>query len=173
MKNDHQLQQDVLAELAWQNCLDAAGIGVAVMDRMVGLAGRVCGVARKWEALSAAQRAAGVEAFALQLVGNLAGSGARTDADIKSSALTALAWSAALKPDSIQVRVESDGVALTGAVDRQYQRQAAIDAIRDQIGAIDVSDPIASNPAGSEPVVKSDLQAALHRVVRAGARGAG
>ena len=56
VKTDTQIQQDVLAELAWQPAVHAARIGVEVKDGVVTLAGEVSSFAEKWDAERAAQR---------------------------------------------------------------------------------------------------------------------
>ena len=56
MKTDTQLQQDVMAELAWEPSVNAAQIGVEVKDGVVTLAGHVESFVEKWEAERSAQR---------------------------------------------------------------------------------------------------------------------
>ena len=50
MKNDKQIQQDVMAELNWEPSVNAAHIGVEVSDGVVTLAGHVSNYAEKLNA---------------------------------------------------------------------------------------------------------------------------
>ena len=60
MKTDSQLQQDAMAQLAWNPALHAAQIGVEVHDGVVTLAGTVHSWAERELARHAAWGAAGV-----------------------------------------------------------------------------------------------------------------
>ena len=67
MKDDRQLQQDVLAELAYEPSVNAASIGVTAKDGIVTLSGSVPTYAEKCGAEKAAQRVAGVRGIAEEL----------------------------------------------------------------------------------------------------------
>jgi osmotically-inducible protein OsmY len=162
-KSDLQLQQDVLAELKWDPSINAAEIGVEVKDGIVTLAGHVNTYAEKWNAERAAQRVGGVKALAVEMDVKIEGMNNRTDADIARSVENVLQWSTYLTKDSIKVKVEKGWVTFTGEVEWQYQRQAAVDAIRYLIGVTGVSDQITIKTKVSAPVVKSDIEAALKR----------
>ena len=64
MKTDKQLQEDVLAELAWEASVNAAHIGVEVDQGIVTLTGHVESFGEKWGAERAAKRVTGVRAVA-------------------------------------------------------------------------------------------------------------
>lgn len=170
MKTDTQLQQDVIAELKWEPSVNAAQIGVEVKDGIVTLAGHVSSYAEKLGAERAAQRVSGVKALAIEMDVKLSGSSKRTDADIAGSAKDVLQWTSPLPKDSVKVMVESGRVTLSGEVDWEYQRQAAVKAVRYLKGVTGVSNQIAIKPNVSLSAVKSDIEAALKRRATADAQ---
>ena len=70
MKTDKELQDDVLAELAWESSVNAAHIGVEVDQGVVTLSGHVDTYAEKWGAERAAKRVKGTRAVAIDLMSN-------------------------------------------------------------------------------------------------------
>jgi osmotically-inducible protein OsmY len=163
MKTDSQLQQDVLAELAWEPSVNAAEVGVEVKDGIVTLAGHVRSFVEKWEAERAAQRVSGVRGLAVEMDVNLPGSSRRNDVDIVRSVENALQWMTYVPQDAIKVLVESGWVTLTGEVAWEYQRKAATDGVRGLMGVTGVSDQISIKHMASSNGVKADIEAALKR----------
>jgi osmotically-inducible protein OsmY len=163
MKTDTQIQEDVLEELKWEPSLHAAGIGVEVNDSVVTLAGHVDSYAQKLAAERAARRVAGVKALAVEIDIKLVGTKTRTDAEIASAATHALSWNIVIPDDRINVTVEKGWITLDGQVDWDYQRQAAMKAVRYLMGVTGVSNQIKLKPTVSVPAVKADIEAALKR----------
>ena len=163
MKTDSQLQKDVMAELDWEPSVQATHIGVEVKDGVVTLAGNVATYAEKWNAERATQRVAGVKALAIDLKVKLAGSGARSDADIGESARNVLEWTSAVQADTVKIMVEKGLITLTGEVDWKFQKEAAVDAVRFLSGVVGVSDQITVTPSVKASVVKADIEAAIKR----------
>ena len=170
MKSDTQLQQDVMEELKWQPSVNATQIGVEVKDGIVTLAGHVSTYAEKWDAERAAERVSGVRALAVEIDVKLSGLNKRTDADIASSVKNTLQWTSSLTKDSVKVMVESGWVTLSGEVDWEYQRRAAVSGVRYLTGVTGVSNQIAIKPGVSSSAVKSDIEAALQRRAKADAQ---
>jgi osmotically-inducible protein OsmY len=169
MKTDSQLQQDVIAELNWEPSVHAARIGVEVRAGVVTLAGQVDTYAEKWNAEHATQRVVGVKALATELKVHLKEVSFRNDGDIAGAAEKVLAWTLSLPDGGIKVMVEQGWVTLSGSVDWQYQRETAEDSIRYMLGVVGVTDLITIKPSVSAMAVKSDIEAALKRVVSADA----
>jgi osmotically-inducible protein OsmY len=163
MKTDAQLQDDVMAELRWEPAVDAAQIGVEVNDGIVTLAGHVTNYAGKWNAEHAAQRVNGVKALVVEIDVTLAGTTRRTDADIARSAKDVLQWTTDAPVDTVHIKVEKGNVILSGAVDWEYQRRDAADAIRHLVGVKSVVNMVTIKPNVSTRVVKADIDAALKR----------
>jgi osmotically-inducible protein OsmY len=170
MKTDLQLQQDVITELAWEPSVNAAQIGVEVKDGVVTLAGHVGSYGEKWEAERAAQRVAGVRALAVEMDVTLPGSSARNDVDIARAAANVLQWSTYFAEDTIRVVVEGGWITLTGALDWEYQREAAERSVRGLMGVIGISNQIVLNPVASILPVTADIEAALKRRIHSDAR---
>lgn len=170
MKTDATLQQDVLAELAWEASVNATQIGVEVKDGIVTLAGRVHSFAEKWEAERAAQRVTGVKALAIEIEVALPGDSERNDADIARAAENMLEWMSYAPKDRIAVMVEGGWVTLSGDVDWEYQRQAATSGVRQLMGVTGVSDHIVIKAHASLGEVQGDIENALRRRTRFGAK---
>jgi osmotically-inducible protein OsmY len=166
MKTDHQLQLDVLAELSWEPSVNAEDIGVEVKDGIVTLAGHVSSYAEKVDAERATMRVSGVKALAVEMDVKLTGSSTRNDVDIARSVDNVLQWSTYLPGKSIQIKVESGQVTLSGEVTWEFQRQAAVGAVRYLMGVKGVNDQLVIKPKISAPAVKADIEAALKRRAR-------
>ena len=169
MKTDMQLQQDVIEELKWDQSLNSTAIGVEVSDGVVTLAGHVASYSEKWNAEVAAQRVSGVKALAVELDVNLPGSSERTDADIARSVENVLQWSTYVPAEHVNVMVESGWITLSGEVEWEYQRRAAVNGVSHLMGVKGVSDQIGLRPAVSSRSIKSEIEAALGRRNRANA----
>ena len=163
MKTDQQLQLDVIAELSWEPSVNSEDIGVEVKDGIVTLAGHVESYAEKMDAERATIRVSGVKALAVEMDVRLPGSSNRSDADIARTVQNVLQWTTYLPQDAVKVKVESGWVSLSGDVTWEYQRQAAISAVRYLMGVKGVNDQLVIKPRVSAPVVKADIEAALKR----------
>ncbi|MBA2723191.1 MAG: BON domain-containing protein [Methylibium sp.] len=170
MKTDTQLQQDVLAELQWEPSVNAAKIGVKVVDGIVTLAGHVDRHAEKRSAEHAAQRVYGVKALATDIDVSLPGSSKRTDGDIARSVENALQWTTFLPKDSVKVTVEAGWVTLSGPLNWEYQRQSAASAVRYLLSVTGVSDQLVIKPKVAASAVKTDIEAAPKRHAHADAQ---
>ena len=166
MKTDKQVQQDVMAELGWEPSINSAQVGVEVSDGVVTLAGHVDSYAEKFAAERAAQRVLGVKAIAMEMDVKLPGTSKRTDSDIARSTQNVLEWTAYLPPDRVRVKVENGWITLSGEVEWDFQRRAAVDAVRPLLGVVGVNDQITIKPKVSSTLVKSEIEAALKRRAR-------
>ena len=163
MKTDTQLQSDVIAELSWEPSINAEDIGVEVKDGIVTLAGHVGTYAEKIDAERATMRVSGVKALAVEMDVKIAGSSARNDVDIARSVDNVLQWTTYLPKNTVKIKVESGIVTLSGEVSWEFQRAAAINAIRYLMGVKGVNDQLVIKPNLSAPAVKADIEAALKR----------
>jgi osmotically-inducible protein OsmY len=163
MKTDIQLQADVTAELKWEPSINSEEIGVEVKDGIVTLAGHVGSYAEKVDAERATMRVSGVKALAVEIDVKLAGSSTRTDADIARSVDNVLQWTTYLPKDALKIKVESGWVTLSGELTWEYQRQAAVSAVRYLMGVNGINDQLVIKPKVSAPVIKADIEAALER----------
>ena len=169
MKTDAALKKDILEELAWEPSVNAARIGVEVEEGIVTLAGHVGTYAEKWHAEQAAQRVSGVRGLAIEINVQLADSDHRTDAQLADAVRDVLQWTTNLSVDNVKIMVESGYVTLTGAVDVDYQRRSATNALRHLVGIKGVRNELTIRPRVLSSALKSDIEASLARRARSNA----
>ncbi len=162
-QKDLELKHDVEAELEWDPEIDATKIGVESSGGVVTLLGHVRSYHEKWNAESVAKRVHGVKAIANDLEVQLLSDDHRDDSDIAQSALMALEWNAVIPPDRIRVVVTKGFVTLDGEVEWQYQKNAALDAVRHLRGVRGVNNQISVSPHLYAGDVKAKIEAALKR----------
>jgi osmotically-inducible protein OsmY len=124
VKRDVAIQQDVLAELAFDPQVEPTDVGVEVDDGVVTLTGTVEKYVERWAAEHAASRVIGVRALANEIVVKREGVGLPDDTEIAKGVADAFARNV-LIPTAIDIRVSHGGVTLDGKVQWQYQRTAA------------------------------------------------
>jgi len=163
MKNDRELQQDVLDELRWEPGVNATDIGATVKDGVVTLEGTVDSFAEKWAAEKAVKRLPGVKALAVELQVELPGSSERTDSDIARAAEEALKWDVLVPYDRIKVTVENGRITLEGEVDWQFQKSTAEGAVLQLTGVKGVTNQITIKPKVAPTEIKEKIEAAIKR----------
>lgn len=163
MKNDKELQHDVLEELEWEPSLDAAKIGVAADHGVVVLTGRVQNYSTKWQAERAAKRVAGVEGVANDIEVDRLTIAAPDDADIAQRALSALDWNVSVPKGKVQVTVSDGWLTLEGEVEWFYQKRAAEEAVRELLGVRGLTNTVVVKPHVRAAEVKDKIEAALRR----------
>jgi osmotically-inducible protein OsmY len=163
MTTDAQLQQDVLAELAWEPTVEAAHIGVAARDGIVTLSGHVSSYAQKLAAERAARRVKGVQGIAEEIEVELPALDQRSDEDIALSILNVLRWHSAIPLDAVKVKVEKGYVTLTGELDWQYQKDLASEDVHHIRGVRGVTNAITIKPRVKPQDIEARIKAALHR----------
>jgi osmotically-inducible protein OsmY len=170
MKNDLELQADVLAELKWEPSVNASHIGVTVRDGVVALTGHAPSFAEKYAAERAAKRVYGVVAIANDVDVRLPGDTRRTDEDIARACINALEENCSIPADKIQVLVSNGQVVLEGDVEWQYQKSAAENAVRNLTGVTGVVNTIWVAPRVTPGDIKSKIEAAFKRHAEIDAR---
>jgi osmotically-inducible protein OsmY len=163
MSLDSQLQQAVLAELAWEPSVTAAHIGVTANAGVVTLTGHVESYLQKKAAETAACRVKGVKAVAEEIEVRLPSDTKRTDAEIAAAAINRLAWEVSVPRDAVKVSVEQGWITLTGQVDWHFQQEAAERDIRGLFGVVGVSNLTTIKPIADASKISDDITHALHR----------
>jgi osmotically-inducible protein OsmY len=163
MKNDHQLKQDVTAELTWEPSISADHIGVTAKDGVVTLSGHVNSFWQKQAAETAAGRVKGVKALAEEIEVRLPVHIKHGDDEIAAAALNRMSWDVSVPSDAVKVKVEKGHVTLTGTVDQYYQKDAAAWDIRPLMGVTGVTNQIAVKPHPDSLTISDDIRHALHR----------
>ena len=154
MKSDSEIERDVRDELKWDPDLDASDIAVSVKDGVVTLAGFTKSYTDRLEAELAAKRIAGVRAVANDIEVRLPAIDQRPDPDIARDAVSALKAELPISHDRIKVIVKDGWVTLEGAVEWQYQKTTAENAVRKVKGVKGVTNVVTVKPK----VQPSDLQ---------------
>lgn len=170
MKSDSVLQKDVLEELDWEPRVNAAHIGVSVTSGIVTLSGHVPSYAEKYYAEKAAKRVYGVKAVADELDVKLPGGAVRTDEDIAHACVSAMKADCAVPHELIKLVVSHGKVTLEGAVEWNFQREAAADAVRHLTGVTGLRNKIALKSCVSPSAVKDKIEAAFKRSAEIDAR---
>lgn len=169
MKNDRQLQKDVIAALEYSPVISTEHIGVAASDGVVTLTGTVASYAEKYAAEKACFRVHGVKAVADGIEVKLPGSHVRSDTDVARAAADTLAWNV-LVPATVQVSVEKGRVILRGHVDWDFQRHAAEKALRNLTGITGIVNHISIEKRVQPEDVKAKIEHALQRMAADDAR---
>jgi osmotically-inducible protein OsmY len=163
IKLDGQLQRDVIDELRWDASVGSSEIGVAAKAGVVTLTGQVDTYAKKYAAVRAAERVAGVRAIAEEIKVALPGALKRSDTDIAHAILNTFEWDVQVPEDRVHARVEDGWVALEGDVDWQFQSRAAERAVRNLTGVRGVTNLLEVKTHVSVPDVKERIESALKR----------
>jgi osmotically-inducible protein OsmY len=154
MKSDNEIERDVRDELKWDPDLDAEDIAVSVKNGVVTLAGFTKSYTDRLEAEIAAKRVAGVRAVANDIEVRLPAIDQRPDPDIARDAVAALKAELPISHDRIKVIVKDGWVTLEGAVEWQYQKTTAENAVRKVKGVKGVTNVVTVKPK----VEPSELQ---------------
>jgi osmotically-inducible protein OsmY len=145
-KSDSTIQQEVVAELAWDPYVSASEVGVQVNNGVVTLAGHVDDWAKVRAAGEAAHRVRGVLDVANELEVRVPGAAQRTDTDIAVAVRHALEWDVTVPDQQIQSTVSHGRVTLEGTVVNWAQRMDAERAVERLAGVKSVSNRIAVRP---------------------------
>ncbi|GAA3918180.1 BON domain-containing protein [Chitinophaga oryziterrae] len=164
MKSDLQLQQDVMDELLWEPALEAAEIGVSVKEGVVTLSGNVNSYSKKLAAEKAAKRVKDVNAVAVDIHIKLSSEEKRTDEDIAKAAMDALLWNTFVPAGHVKVQVDNGWITLDGELEWQYQKDAAVNAVKDLQGVRGVSNLVQLRPGPTGVIVKDHIKKALERI---------
>lgn len=164
MRNDSQLELDVIEELRWDPSIREKEIGVAVKSGVVTLTGTVPSYPEKFAAQRATERVTGVRAVADILIVVPAGDMHRSDTDIAHAVASAVLLNVQVPENGVKAAVSDGWVTLDGTVAWRYQRDAAAQAVRYLAGVRGVTNAIAIMPTGASPAdVSQRIESALRR----------
>jgi osmotically-inducible protein OsmY len=167
---DKDLKQHVERALEWEPSLDAGDTGVSVDAGVVTLRGNVASYAEKMAAERVALAVYGVKGLANDLAVHLPSLFQRTDTEIAQAAVNALGWSTLLPKDRITVTVANGWLELQGTVDWQYQKDAALRAVRDLTGVKGVANKIVIKSRVKATDVRTAIEDAFRRSAEIDAR---
>ncbi|HYR06315.1 MAG TPA: BON domain-containing protein [Longimicrobium sp.] len=170
MKTSAELKTDVMDELMFEPSVDETGIGVAVHDGVVTLAGHVKSYAEKMAAERAVKRVDGVQGIANDLAVELWPGFQHDDTDIAQAAVHALRWNTWLPENSVTVTVKDGWLTLEGSMPWQYQKQEALLAVQHLQGVKGVTNQIVVKPSLQASQVERRIQSAFQRAASLDAR---
>jgi osmotically-inducible protein OsmY len=145
-RSDQDIQANVSEELQHTPSVGTS-VEVSVSGGAVTLSGAVRSLPEQLAAKWAAMRVAGVKAVADEMVVRTPGTSGMTDTDIVKSAKQLLDSAVDVPFDSVDARVRDHVITLSGSVASDYQRAAAVGAVRHIKGVIAVNNTIAVCPA--------------------------
>lgn len=145
VNHDQEVQHRVESALEWAPEIDASRIGVSVVDGVVTLSGQVASYWQKMLAAKTALKTREVSAVANDLLVHHLDD-PRTDSDIALAANTVITWNADVPPHSVKITVEDQVLTLTGEVQWNFQREAALRAVEHLAGVRDIRNRIGLKP---------------------------
>ncbi|MCA6100706.1 BON domain-containing protein [Bradyrhizobium australafricanum] len=163
MRSDREIERDVREELNWDPDLDAEDIAISVKDGVVTLAGFTRSYSDRLEAERAAKRVAGVHAVANDIEVRLPSIDQRPDPDIARDAIDSLKAQLPLSHENIKVVVKDGWLTLEGAVEWQYQKTTAENAVRKVKGVKGVTNVISLKPKVEPTDIQRRIQEAFKR----------
>ncbi|MGZ5285659.1 MAG: BON domain-containing protein [Flavisolibacter sp.] len=163
MKNDNEIQKEVISQLKWEPFVKASEIGVSVKDGIVTLSGIVDSYSKKIAAETAVKKVSGVRAIAEDIQIGVSLSYMKTDTEIAESVLNSLKWHTAIPDEKIQVKVEEGVVTLDGEVEWEYQRGSARNVVNNLAGVKNVISNLMVKPKIAESDIKNKIKSAFHR----------
>jgi osmotically-inducible protein OsmY len=163
MLNNIEVQKRVLEALMWEPSVDATRIGVAANDGVVTLTGQVPSYSDRFIAERVAKKIAGVKGLANDLTVQLPGQSNRGDTDIATAAVRALEWDVQVPERLIKVRVSDGWLTLEGEVEWQFQREAALRAVRNLLGVKGVTNLITLKARVTPGDLKNRIETAFRR----------
>ena len=163
MKSNEVLQKNVQEALKWEPLLNAAEIGVTVVDGVVTLTGMVDSYAKKLEAEDAAKNVLGVKAVVEDIKIEFGSTWYKSGNEIAIEVLDALKANWELPNDKIKIKIEDGWVTLEGELSWNYQKVAAKESIRNLMGVKGVTNNIVIKPESKDTIEKKEIEKALAR----------
>jgi len=163
MNDEIILQQRVIDALEFEPSVNAAHIGVSVVNGVVTLSGHVASFAEKFAAERTVRQVKGVSAVAQELVVRLPSDKKLRDDEIAERAVRILQWDVSVPHERVNVKVEHGIVTLSGEVDWQFQRVDAEYDVRKLSGVRSIINDIIVVPKVRGRDVEASIRAALER----------
>jgi osmotically-inducible protein OsmY len=160
---DGALTSDVKDELVFDPATPIADLHVSAQDGVVTLEGSVGTEAAKMAATGAALRVGGVRSVTNRLIVEHIAPDRPSDTDISGAVRSALLYDTVVPLDRIDVTVTEGIVILSGTVDSQYQRQAAM---ADTVRVAGMQQVIGRMVVAPPEVMADEIEAEVERAFR-------
>ena len=165
---DKQLRDALQRQIEWEPEITSRDISVAVHDHVVNLTGFVHSYMEKLAAEKAAKRVYGVKGVANDIEVKIGIE--KSDPEIARDVVETLQRSHSVPDRQIKATVKNGQIVLEGAVDWNYQRQAAETSVRDLVGVKGVSNCIEVKGRVTPQDVRTKIEEALRRSAEVDAR---
>jgi osmotically-inducible protein OsmY len=163
MRLDSDIRRDVEDELRWDPDIDATDIAVAVHNGVVALTGFVRSYSQRTQAERDAKRVAGVVGVANDIEVRLPVIDQRPDPDIVRDAVSALKSELPYSSENIKVIAKDGKITLEGAVEWNYARERAENAVKRIRGVKGVTNSITLKPKVAPHEVRRKIEDAFRR----------
>lgn len=161
--SDHDLVDDVNAELIWEPRVHAEAVAVSADDGVVTLRGTAGSFREKHEAKAAAERVHGVKRVDNHLQVRLLDTAGRDDADLRGDVLQALVLDSHV-PATVDAKVDNGVVTLSGHTEWDFQRSEAAWVAGNVQGVTDVVNDITiTGPNATPHDVEKSIKGAYKR----------
>jgi osmotically-inducible protein OsmY len=163
MRPDGEIKKDVEDELRWDPDIDATDVGVVVRNGVVTLTGYVRSYMQKTQAERDALGVMGTAGIANDIEVRLPYTNAPPDPEIARDALEKLRDELPYSSQFIKVTVKDGRLTLAGALEWNYQRDRADEAVRSVRGVIDITDNLTLRPRVTVRDAKRQMRDAMKR----------
>lgn len=157
------LQARVWEELSWEPLVDASNLTVRVVDYVAKLSGTVPSYPARLAAEHAAKRVEHLQGVENHIRIELPAQDWMDDAAVRRNVEHALRSDVRVRHAPIEATVESGCVALSGVVEREFEREAAEEVVRYLAGVRDVRNAIAVRDRSEAQVARDLVEASLRR----------
>jgi len=163
MRPDSEIKKDVEDELRWDPDIDAAYVGVVVRNGVVTLTGYVRSYMQKTQAERDAMGVMGTAGLANDIEVRLPYINNPPDPEIARDAVEKLRDELPYSSQFIKVTVKDGRLTLEGALEWNYQRDRADEAVRSVRGVIDITDNLTLKPRVTVRDAKRQMRDVLKR----------
>lgn len=161
------LYNNIMEKLRFAPFLDESNITISVKDNgIVILGGKVKSYTEKELAEEAVEKIRKVRGIANELEVELVSTYKRNDTDIVKAALNALKWKMFVPEEKIKVVVTNGYLTLSGEVEYNYQKEKALEAVKDLYGVVSVNNEIMIKPRVTPIEVKEKIIKEFERNAR-------
>lgn len=164
VRPDAEVRQDVEAEINWDPSFEFQhDILVSVKDGVVTLDGFTHSYSDRNRAERAAKRVKGVSAIANDITVKLRTQDEKTDPEIARAAISAIRSALPELADNLKIVVREGVVTIEGAVEWNFQREAAEDAVRPTEGIKNLVNLVTLKPKAQAYEIREKIENALTR----------
>lgn len=164
MKSDTEIKKDVLDELRWQPNIDETQIGVIVDDGVVALKGVVDSYAKKITVEKAVKFVKRVKEVVNDVEVSFSMECTKTDKKIAKAAARALEWNVSVPEDKILIKVDDGEINVTGELQWNFQKEAAITSLENLKGVKSVVNNLKLKQSIEPTEIKLKISKAFKRL---------